>query len=159
MAHFWESWGYSFCAAERKNYELNKPQNTQDHKKTKLVSTAPELARPDAGVEHVDLQFWNLVEPNLQSSSSAGERLVLTMNAKHSPTFAAEVPGYAELQREIHDALLAQNPEWILPNGESPTCASYEARLVQLLMQLPGRAALRLNQGKVPQSQLNFQYA
>jgi hypothetical protein len=139
-----ESWAYSFCAAERKNYELNKLENTQDQTTTKLVSTAPELARPDARVEHVDLQFWN--RPDLQSSSSARECLVLTMNAKHSPTFTAEVPGYAELQREIHDALLAQNPEWILPNGESPTCAFYEARFAQLLMQLPDRAVLRLSQ-------------
>ena len=70
------------------------------------------------------------------------------MNSKrsrHSPTFAADVPGYADLQHEIHDALLAQNPEWILPNGESPTCAFYEARFAQLLVQLPRRAVRKLS--------------
>ncbi len=81
------------------------------------------------------------------------------MSAKHSPTFAAEVPGYAELQREIHDALLAQNPEWILPNGESPTCAFYEARFAQLLMLVPRRMARQLSQRNAPQSQFKFQYA
>jgi len=80
------------------------------------------------------------------------------MSARHSLTFAAEVPGYAELQREIHDALVAQNPEWILPNGESPTCAFYEARLAQMLMQLPGAVVGQLSQRNAPQSQFKFQY-
>jgi hypothetical protein len=65
--------------------------------------------------------------------------------SKHSPTFAAEVPCYADLQREIHDALLAENREWILPNGESPTCGFYEVPFAQLLMQLPRRAVRKLS--------------
>jgi hypothetical protein len=124
-----------------------------------VVSRAPPLARSNAGVEHVDLQFWNRMERDLQSSSTARERLVLTMSTTHSPTFTPKVPGYAELQREIHHALLTQNPEWILPNGESPTCALYEARFAQLLMQLPGRAVLRSSQSNAPQSQFKFRYA
>jgi len=44
-----------------------------------------------------------------------------------------EVPGYAELQREMHDALRAQHPEWIDEDGNSPTCDSYEARFAELL--------------------------
>ena len=45
-----------------------------------------------------------------------------------------EVLGYAELQREMHDALLAQYPEWIEADGKSPTCDSYEARFAELLV-------------------------
>jgi hypothetical protein len=45
----------------------------------------------------------------------------------------AEVPGYARLQHEIHNALRAQHPEWIQPGGDCPTCDSYESRLAQLL--------------------------
>jgi len=32
-----------------------------------------------------------------------------------------------------HDDLRIQHPEWVQPNGESPTCDSYEARLMELL--------------------------
>jgi hypothetical protein len=39
----------------------------------------------------------------------------------------------AELQQQIHNDLRRQHPEWIEPNGESPMCDSYEARLSQLL--------------------------
>src|SRR5262249_5698267 len=39
----------------------------------------------------------------------------------------------AELQQQIHDDLRRQHPEWIEPNGESPMCDFYEARLSQLL--------------------------
>ena len=37
------------------------------------------------------------------------------------------------LQIQIHDDLRAQHPEWIEPNGDSPICDFYEARLAQLL--------------------------
>ena len=56
------------------------------------------------------------------------------MNATHSSAFIAEVPGYAELQREIHDALRAQHPEWIEADGRSPICESYELRFARLLV-------------------------
>jgi hypothetical protein len=39
----------------------------------------------------------------------------------------------AELQQQIHDDLRIQHPEWVEPNGESPTCDSYESRLMELL--------------------------
>src|SRR4029077_2651806 len=39
----------------------------------------------------------------------------------------------AELQRQIHDDLRRQHPEWIEPDGESPMCDFYEARLRRLL--------------------------
>ena len=38
-----------------------------------------------------------------------------------------------QLQREIHDALRVQHPEWVEPDGDCPTCESYESRLAELL--------------------------
>src|SRR5438876_11888078 len=32
---------------------------------------------------------------------------------------------YTELQQQIHVDLRIQHPDWVKPNGESPTCASY----------------------------------
>ena len=40
---------------------------------------------------------------------------------------------YAGLRKQMHDALRIQHPEWIQPNGESPMCDSYEARLMETL--------------------------
>ena len=40
---------------------------------------------------------------------------------------------YPELRQQIHADLRIQHPEWVQPNGESPTCDSYEARLNALL--------------------------
>ena len=55
------------------------------------------------------------------------------MNTTPSPTLAVEAPVYAQLQRDMHNALVAQHPEWILPNGDSPTRDLYELRFAQLL--------------------------
>jgi hypothetical protein len=44
-----------------------------------------------------------------------------------------QIRTYAELRQQIHDDLRLQHPEWIQPNGESPICDSYEARLIELL--------------------------
>jgi hypothetical protein len=47
-----------------------------------------------------------------------------------------QVHTYADLRKQIHDALRIQHPEWIQPNGESPMCDSYEARLMETLKSL-----------------------
>jgi hypothetical protein len=44
-----------------------------------------------------------------------------------------QIHTYADLRQQIHDDLRLQHPEWIQPNGESPICHSYEARLIRLL--------------------------
>ena len=44
----------------------------------------------------------------------------------------------ADLRQQIHDDLRTQHPEWILPNGDSPMCDAYEARLMDLLALVPG---------------------
>ena len=48
---------------------------------------------------------------------------------------------YTELQQQIHDDLRTQHPEWVQPNGESPKCDSYEARLMEQLDTLTRRGS------------------
>lgn len=40
---------------------------------------------------------------------------------------------YRDLQQQIHDDLRIQHPDWVEPNGNCPTCDSYEVRLAELL--------------------------
>jgi hypothetical protein len=44
-----------------------------------------------------------------------------------------EIHSYSELRHQIHDDLRVQHSEWVEPNGECPTCDSYELRLAELL--------------------------
>lgn len=44
-----------------------------------------------------------------------------------------EIHSYTELQQQIHQDLRVQHPEWVEPNGDCPTCDSYELRLAELL--------------------------
>jgi hypothetical protein len=55
------------------------------------------------------------------------------MNATSLPTLALEAPAYVALQREMHDALLMQHPEWIERDGNCPKCGEYDYRFAQLL--------------------------
>jgi hypothetical protein len=55
------------------------------------------------------------------------------MKTKALPETPDEIRSYAELQRQIHDALRVEHPEWVEPNGDCPTCESYESRLAELL--------------------------
>ena len=56
------------------------------------------------------------------------------MNIPDQPmAMSHQIHTYTELRHQIHDDLRIQHPEWILPNGESPMCDSYEARLMELL--------------------------
>jgi hypothetical protein len=48
-------------------------------------------------------------------------------------TVPHQIHNYTELRQQIHDDLRIQHPEWVQPNGESPMCDSYEARLMELL--------------------------
>jgi hypothetical protein len=58
------------------------------------------------------------------------------MNAITTPQ---KVDSYANLLHQIRKDLRLQHPEWIEPNGESPMCDSYEARLIKLLgASIPG---------------------
>jgi hypothetical protein len=62
----------------------------------------------------------------------------LIVFAAHKARFKTLVVGHrvhtvAELQQQIHDDLRKQHPEWIEPDGNSPMCDFYEARLSRLL--------------------------
>jgi hypothetical protein len=43
-----------------------------------------------------------------------------------------QIHTFTELRQQIHNDLRIQHPEWVQPNGESPMCDSYEARLTKL---------------------------
>jgi hypothetical protein len=55
----------------------------------------------------------------------------MTMNT--SASNSGGIRSYVQLQRQIHDALREQHPEWIEQNGDCPTCESYESRFAELL--------------------------
>jgi hypothetical protein len=46
---------------------------------------------------------------------------------------SSRIHAYSELRQQIHRDLRIQHPEWVEPNGESPICDSYEARLIEQL--------------------------
>jgi hypothetical protein len=52
-----------------------------------------------------------------------------------------QIHTYTELRQQIHDDLRSQHPEWVEPNGESPMCDSYEARLMEQLDTLTRRGS------------------
>jgi hypothetical protein len=47
-----------------------------------------------------------------------------------------QIHTYTELLQQIHDDLRIQHPEWVQPNGESPTCD--DRALEQELNEWPG---------------------
>jgi hypothetical protein len=55
------------------------------------------------------------------------------MKMTASASSCGEIDSYRQLQQQIHDALREQHPEWIEPNGDCPTCESYESRFAELL--------------------------
>jgi hypothetical protein len=59
--------------------------------------------------------------------------MVFVMETSTSPTKSDEIRSYVQLQQQIHQALRKEHPEWIEPNGDCPTCESYESRLAELL--------------------------
>ena len=64
------------------------------------------------------------------------------MNIPDQPiAMSHQIHTYTELQQQIHDDLRIQHPEWVEPNGESPMCDSYEARLMELLNPLTRRGS------------------
>jgi hypothetical protein len=56
------------------------------------------------------------------------------MNTARSSILVPKVPGYAELQRQMHRALRAQHSEWIEADGKSPRCDHYESLFAALLV-------------------------
>ncbi|MEY2575786.1 MAG: hypothetical protein QOF80_1273 [Verrucomicrobiota bacterium] len=55
------------------------------------------------------------------------------MNAIPVPALPVEAASYVALQREMHDALLRQHPEWMERDGNCPKCDEYDRRFARLL--------------------------
>jgi hypothetical protein len=55
------------------------------------------------------------------------------MNATALAALPIEAAPYVALQHEMHNALLAQNPEWMERAGNCPKCDDYDRRFAQLL--------------------------
>jgi hypothetical protein len=53
-----------------------------------------------------------------------------------------QIRTYTELRQQIHEDLRIQHPEWVGPDGESPMCDFYEARLIELLDPLMRKGGL-----------------
>jgi len=68
-----------------------------------------------------------------KSASSFVEQVVLASPEVASNSIGHPIHTVAELRQQIHDDLRRQHPEWIEPDGESPMCEFYEARLRRLL--------------------------
>src|SRR5438552_17016660 len=75
-----------------------------------------------------------------KNSLNKGIRLFVEPDVFGGTATLANPPGrsclidtVAALQHQIHNDLRAQHPEWVEPNGESPMCDFYEARLAPLL--------------------------
>ena len=68
-------------------------------------------------------------------SAATHERFATATPAHH------QIHTYTELRQQIHDDLRIQHPEWVQADGKSPTCDSYEARLMQLLDSLTQRVS------------------
>ena len=58
-----------------------------------------------------------------------------------------EIHPYIQLQQQIHHALRVQHPDWVEPNGNCPTCDSYESRLADLLGLSPQTNSAQLRKG------------
>jgi hypothetical protein len=70
----------------------------------------------------------------------ADESEMKTDNGSHGEQSSSSLPEakpsvrtYPELKRQLHKDLLAQHPEWIDAEGNSPTRDEYERRLAQLI--------------------------
>ena len=64
------------------------------------------------------------------------------MNTRTQPiAVSSQNHAYSKLLQRIHNDLRIQHPEWVEPNGESPICDCYEARLVEQLEALTRRGA------------------
>jgi hypothetical protein len=58
------------------------------------------------------------------------------MNINRAAIMIHDLITYTDLQKQIHNDLRVQHPEWVRPNGECPICDSYEARLINTLKRL-----------------------
>jgi hypothetical protein len=80
------------------------------------------------------MKFVSLRTKRARSVGYPGKLSRATHESSAKPTAApGQIHTYAELRQQIHDDLRVQHPEWVQPDGKSPVCDSYEARLMELL--------------------------
>jgi hypothetical protein len=81
--------------------------------------------------------FWHaLTAASLVDHSAEALEKAFRATLKHfakAVAMSQHIHTHLELRQQIHDDLRMQHPEWVEPNGESPMCDSYEARLTELL--------------------------
>jgi hypothetical protein len=130
-------------------FSLSKDFSDRHFKKFEIFSDLPEIhgIRPEAGVRTTSLGrlgVMKLVTLRRKRAHQCGELDKLSHTTLGSLSKTCGVPhqahSYSELRRQIHDDLRIQHPEWIQPNGESPMCDAYEARLMKLLGPLVRKA-------------------
>ena len=125
---------------------------------TKVVSFAPTVfcrikssnapqARPVAVLTYLQAVEVNYLERGITDHLASGieksfaramavlesSRIGLEMKMNTYSITSDEGRSYTQLQQQIHDALRVQHPEWVEPDGDCPTCESYESRFAQLL--------------------------
>ena len=110
-----------------------------EHQRRKAI----QLALRRAHREHLRAALWStltwpwraLMAPTLIHNSA--KPLVGTVPRLESftkpVTMSHQIHTYPQLRQQIHNDLRFQHPEWIEPNGESPMCDFYEARLMELV--------------------------
>jgi hypothetical protein len=93
-----------------------------------------QLAQRGAHRKQLRAAFWSILTwPNRRTPH---------LNLSPKPiAMSPQIHTYTELRQQIHDDLRIQHSEWVRPNGESPMCDSYEARLIELLDTLTPRGS------------------
>ena len=80
------------------------------------------------------MKFASLRTKRVHRQGKLEERSGAARESPAKPTVAPhQIHTYGELRQQIHDDLRVQHPEWVQPDGKSPMCDSYEARLMEIL--------------------------
>ena len=91
------------------------------------------------------MKFVSLRRNALTEAASWTNDPVPPTNVSPLPTAEHhQIHTYTDLRQQIHDDLRIQHPEWVEPDGKSPMCDSYEARLMELLAGLTRRESTSL---------------
>jgi hypothetical protein len=112
----WAFSGHScFFAEPRRKDENERPQTIQRQQISKMVSPTRSPARPDARVQHVNLQFGRESGMHLQFASTARERLAMKRT-----TFLAFFLSHGGGSETFGLCIVAQRdvePGWVMPAG------------------------------------------
>ena len=93
---------------------------------------------PDANAQSLDL-FCEEFSDGVISLAGYAPKSVemrISIGGNQGGVVMRRTNAIANLRQQIHYDLRRQHPEWVLPNGESPMCDAYEARLMDELSEL-----------------------